>query len=851
MNYYSRKTLILLQLLIWIFCFAHSAFSQSPQPFVVNGLMDSRYFIENRGQFNQVVPGDDSIWYGIQRGKDQIFFCPDKISWILSRQYSTIGDEISEEEVGPDREGEGFRWEKEHVALEWLNVNPHCGMYAEERSSHYFVYGIQADICYGYRKLIVTDLYPNIDLEYIIPERGGVKYSLILYPGADVRQIRYRYTGDSLQIVQGADYLTVQTRLDRLMESGLRVFDKDGQPLAAAYAVSNETIGFQLLQDGPQVKTLTIDPWITSLSAFEEPGYIGVNGYDVDYDLLGNVYVYGRNSGANPPRVAKYSPGGNLLWIFGGKVDSLLWPVTTFYSDGAFAVDKSVGKVFLGEAFNSLAGARVIRLNTAGHYDHFVSSSSLDLSEIWDMNIDCQTNQLIVMGGGTRGSHNLGLLDVAGNLNTRNITGYPDAFQDILSSTLTPNGELFVAMASGSTPALDNKLIKVNAILNGNVWIAPTGYNSFFESDNKKYPGTPRSSNGFNALASNQDYLFCYDGVHLSAYDLNTGAGVGVPYSFVGQLLKEQGGIYVDECNYVYVGTNNGSIRVFKFDGTDFTFVSNILLPGATGKHIYDLKYSPGSGLLCISGQDFVAAWPLSEPCSLMAYDVIQASLHYDCTSSVRVTVNNPDSNALYNYVWTDSTSGMQVKSTRDVAVFSDSLQHLQIGHVYHVFVSKSGDCSSVGVLLRVTVLPTADTVQYYATLCKGKSFSFRGKEYTEAGQYLDTMVFSNGCYQWVKLNIELEKSSAQPFFIPSAFSPNGDARNDCFGLKQWINIQDFELLIVDRWGKAVFRTKNQQDCWNGTYRGKEVEAGVYFYLIKAKNSCGDLLFKGDLHLVR
>ena len=115
----------------------------------------------------------------------------------------------------------------------------------------------------------------------------------------------------------------------------------------------------------------------------------------------------------------------------------------------------------------------------------------------------------------------------------------------------------------------------------------------------------------------------------------------------------------------------------------------------------------------------------------------------------------------------------------------------------------------------------------------------------------MDTMFFANGCYQLVKLNIVNDESSNQPFFIPSAFSPNGDGKNDCFSLGHWKLIDEFELSIYNRWGEKVFGSNNVMACWNGIIKGREAEIGVYYYLIKVKNSCGEQVFKGDLSLVR
>ena len=45
----------------------------------------------------------------------------------------------------------------------------------------------------GYQKLVYKNLYPNIDVEYVFHPQGGIKYALILHPGADVSQVKMKY----------------------------------------------------------------------------------------------------------------------------------------------------------------------------------------------------------------------------------------------------------------------------------------------------------------------------------------------------------------------------------------------------------------------------------------------------------------------------------------------------------------------------------------------------------------------------------------------------------------------------------------------------------------------------------
>lgn len=90
-------------------------------------------------------------------------------------------------------------------------------------------------------------------------------------------------------------------------------------------------------------------------------------------------------------------------------------------------------------------------------------------------------------------------------------------------------------------------------------------------------------------------------------------------------------------------------------------------------------------------------------------------------------------------------------------------------------------------------------------------------------------------------------------FYIPNAFTPNNDGINDCFGLKHWGGMEEFELSIYNRWGERVFLSKNPSDCWNGILKGILQPPGTYIYLVKVKSSCtnGVVQRKGHITLIR
>lgn len=65
--------------------------------------------------------------------------------------------------------------------------------------------------------------------------------------------------------------------------------------------------------------------------------------------------------------------------------------------------------------------------------------------------------------------------------------------------------------------------------------------------------------------------------------------------------------------------------------------------------------------------------------------------------------------------------------------------------------------------------------------------------------------------------------------YLPTGFTPNKDGKNDALYV-MGDNIMKMHLMIYDRWGQVVFESNNQKKGWDGTYKGIELEPGVFAY---------------------
>ncbi len=83
--------------------------------------------------------------------------------------------------------------------------------------------------------------------------------------------------------------------------------------------------------------------------------------------------------------------------------------------------------------------------------------------------------------------------------------------------------------------------------------------------------------------------------------------------------------------------------------------------------------------------------------------------------------------------------------------------------------------------------------------------------------------------------------------FIPNAFTPNGDGKNDTWNIPALSAYPSFELFVYGRWGQLVFYTKDNPKPWDGNYKNTACPNGAYTYIIKTGND----VLKGNVLIIR
>ena len=228
-------------------------------------------------------------------------------------------------------------------------------------------------------------------------------------------------------------------------------------------------------------------------------------------------------------------------------------------------------------------------------------------------------------------------------------------------------------------------------------------------------------------------------------------------------------------------------------------------------------------------------------------------------SATANVSQGSPD----YSYVWSPGGST------------SVSIDSLPVGD-YSVIVSDANGCTASGTgSVGIAAGPQISVVPENATITAGDSIQLTasgGLTYvwspasglsctdcvspiaspSDTTTYTVTGFDAAGCLDTALVTITVEERCDE-VFIPTIFSPNGKGpqANETFCVFSDC-VEQFKLVIHNRWGERIFETKDISQCWNGTFKGAEVASGVYAYNVYLKQLDGIVLNKaGIINLFR
>ncbi|MFZ1527502.1 MAG: gliding motility-associated C-terminal domain-containing protein [Ferruginibacter sp.] len=106
------------------------------------------------------------------------------------------------------------------------------------------------------------------------------------------------------------------------------------------------------------------------------------------------------------------------------------------------------------------------------------------------------------------------------------------------------------------------------------------------------------------------------------------------------------------------------------------------------------------------------------------------------------------------------------------------------------------------------------------------------------------------GCIGWDTVFVKVY--AGPTYYLPNAFTPNGDGRNDIFRPIPVGIVSTEYFRVFDRYGKLVFETKEWLKGWDGRYLGRKQPVGTYVWMIKGADRDGKIVQKkGTVMLVQ
>lgn len=298
-----------------------------------------------------------------------------------------------------------------------------------------------------YKTITYKNVYSNIDIVFNVSE-GNVKYDIILHPGANINDVKFRYLGlenynlnnniltltTSIRVIQESIPLSYCKETNKEKEVDFTIIEEDSKSVLIGYH-SNSPINSN--------KTLVIDPYPEYVWGKYIGDSLSTSTTGVITDRYGYVYVCGHtqsltniatsgayqvtiNDSINDAYVSKYNSGGGFVWstYFGGELNDIAHDV---YVDTSF-------NVFLAGTTHSLTGI----VDSLGHQDSLAGAGDAFLAKF---NVDGELVWSTYFGGTGEDEGTKLSTDFAQNVylcgRTESISNiaYGNAFQSTLTGT--------------------------------------------------------------------------------------------------------------------------------------------------------------------------------------------------------------------------------------------------------------------------------------------------------------------------------------------------------------------------------------------------------------------------------
>lgn len=143
--------------------------------------------------------------------------------------------------------------------------------------------------------------------------------------------------------------------------------------------------------------------------------------------------------------------------------------------------------------------------------------------------------------------------------------------------------------------------------------------------------------------------------------------------------------------------------------------------------------------------------------------------------------------------------------------------------------VARPVSCSSVKDG-QIIFTPSGGTTPYHYSISDTGFQAENRFRQLDAASYHYTVRDDHNCA--IEGNVTIEKEWRDcAIYIPTAFSPNGDGKNDIFKARLQDDITEFRLTVYGRWGQLIFETADPETGWDGKQKGLDLPPGTYIWV--------------------
>ncbi|MBD3637356.1 MAG: gliding motility-associated C-terminal domain-containing protein [Crocinitomicaceae bacterium] len=560
-----------------------------------------RSFIKNMGQFDGRNWQKNEIVYGYDQNPFYVFFTQKGLTYrfdkIIKNPRYKKGDPSNPKRINIS----------ELIHATWVGANENVEITAEEVVPFHYSYAVRdwpsKDVINipgikGYKKITYNNLYDNIDVEYVIHPDGGIKYSIILHPGADPSQIKLEYSSGhtntkdeniSIELNENGQ-MDIQTSLGQVIENEPYTFEAlTKAEISSHYKFENNILTFELGQYD-NTKEVIIDPWVLS------PNFNSSTAvWEVETDGAGNSYVIG---GETPMELRKYNAAGAQQWIYVTP-----WDTNSVWL-GTLATD-DVGTSFI----TSGTSPEIERVDNTGSMVWHNNGNGVN--EYWSITFNCDNTKLLVGGTYVPGIFSFDYMSAIFDIDINN--GSVNNFVTMDTTNIGGFGATPVEVRSISS-SKNAKYIYLThhdvGAINQNIGACPTDLPVYQVNNNhnlaykcENYLPETQNGGGLKALVANDQYFYTHDGDQIYQRNLADGTlintvalpGGAAATDLFGDIVVHCSGLDVDDCGNVYAGSSD---RVVKFDA-NLNFISQ----STTNFAVYDVSVNSNGEVLAVGAE--------------------------------------------------------------------------------------------------------------------------------------------------------------------------------------------------------------------------------------------------------